>query len=312
MKLFFSIGFLFICNLLVDVRRPVMAQEFHSSTIDDAFQQIGQKKEWIPAGLEVFEGPEAFEVEQNNSDYLVEYEVQKIFRGSFYTAKDSLWLVAKLFVFPTQIKAFGFYSIDKTPSLNFLQIGYESFTYQKNLVSWYNNYVLHLEVTDTLKKSEKALKDFAQEFINFLPRKKKYTPILDCFPSKHRVRHSEKFYGQRWLDQDYFKNIYYADYYTPDGYSRIFIIDNLHTENADSNFWKFKRYMSSYSAVINDTLQVQTDYFVVNDPLWGLVILAKKNKIIYGILDYRNKKWAEERLAELLSELKKRNIVMPG
>lgn len=289
-----------------------MAQEYHSASINDAFQQIRQKKEWIPAGLEVFEGQDILEVEQNNSDYLVEYEVQKIFRGSFYTAKDSLFLMAKLFVFPSQIKAFGFYSIDKTPSLNFLPIGYESFIYQKNLVSWYNNYVLHLEVTDTLKKSEKALKDFAQEFINLLPRKKKYTPILDCFPSKHRVKHSEKFYVRRWLDQDYFKNIYYADYYTPDGYSRIFIIDNLHTENADSNFWKFKRFMNSYSAVINDTLQVQTDYFVGNDPLWGLVILAKKNKIIYGILDYRNKKWAEERLAELLSELKKRNIVMPG
>lgn len=305
-------SFIYICNLVICETLPVMAQEFHSATINDAYLKIGQKKEWIPAGLDIFEKADVIETEKNNSDYLIEYEVQKIFRGLFYSAKDSLWLVAKLFVFPNQIQAFGFYSVDKTPSFNFLQIGYESFTYQKNLVSWYNNFVLHLEVIDTLKKSEKALKDFAQEFINLLPSKKKHTPILDSFPSRHRVKHSEKFYMRRWLDQDYFKNIYYADYYTPDGYSRIFIIDNLHTENADSNFWKFKRYMNFYSAVINDTLQVQTDYFVANDPLWGLVIFAKKNKIIYGILDYRNKKWAEERLAELLSELKKRNIVMPG
>ncbi len=270
------------------------------------------KREWILSGLEVFEGYEILVVDENNADYFIEYEVQKIFRGLFYTTRDSLMLVAKLLVFPNQIKAFGFYSLDKTPSLNFLPIGYESYTYPKNLIGWYNNVVLHVEIRDTLKKSEKYLKDFAQEFFSFLPRKKRYTPILDCLPAKHRVKNSEKFYVRRWLDQDYFKNIYYADYYTPDGYSRIFIIDNLHTENADSNFWKYKRYMNAYSAVINDTLQIQTDYFVVNDPLWGLTILAKKNKIIYGILDYRNKKWAEERLAEVLNELKKRNIVMPG
>jgi hypothetical protein len=64
--------------------------------------------------------------------------------------------------------------------------------------------------------------------------------------------------------------------------------------------------------IINDTLQIDTDYYVIREPLWGKTVLAKKNQIIYGILDFRNRKWAEERLSELLSELKKKEIVKPG
>ena len=283
------------------------------SQVRDAFLKMGQKEEWsVSSEPEVAERSELLEFDEDISDYPMEYDVDFVFRGSFSTAKDSQLLKLRLFTLPSQVEAFGFYSRDKTPSLNFVEIGYQSYFLRQRLVSWYSSYVIYTETTDTLPNREKYLKDFAEEFIRLLPKKKKNTPILDCLPEKQRVKFSEKFYTQRWLDQEFFRNIYYADYYTSAGYSRIFIIDNLNTETADSNFWKYRNYMKLYSAVINDTLKIQTDYFVVNDPLWGLTILAKKNKIIYGVLDYHEKKWAEERLAELLNELKKRNIVKSG
>jgi hypothetical protein len=289
------------------------AQESPMSQVRDAFLKMGQKEEWsVSSEPEVAERSELLEFDEDISDYPMEYDVDFVFRGSFSTAKDSQLLKLRLFTLPSQVEAFGFYSRDKTPSLNFVEIGYQSYFLRQRLVSWYSSYVIYTETTDTLPNREKYLKDFAEEFIRLLPKKKKNTPILDCLPEKQRVKFSEKFYTQRWLDQEFFRNIYYADYYTSAGYSRIFIIDNLNTETADSNFWKYRNYMKLYSAVINDTLKIQTDYFVVNDPLWGLTILAKKNKIIYGVLDYHEKKWAEERLAELLNELKKRNIVKSG
>jgi len=289
------------------------AQDSPKSPMEDAFLEMGQKSNWsVAAEPRVFEKIDLLEFDKDIFDYLTEYEVERVFRGSFYTAKDSLLLLVSLFKLPSQIEAFGFYSIDKTPSLNFMEIGYQSFLLRKKLVSWYSSYVLYTEITDTLPDREKYLKDFAQEFIRLLPKKKKNTPILDCLPEKQRVKFSEKFYMRHWLDQEFFRNIYYADYYTSAGYSRIFIIDNLNTETADSNFWKYRNYMKLYSAVVSDTLQIQTDYFAVNDPLWGLTIMAKKNKIIYGVIDYHDKKWAEERLSELLNELKKRNIVKSG
>ena len=289
------------------------AQESPISQVRDAFLKMGQKEEWsVSSEPEVAERSELLEFDEDISDYPMEYDVDFVFRGSFSTAKDSQLLKLRLFTLPSQVEAFGFYSRDKTPSLNFVEIGYQSYFLRQRLVSWYSSYVIYTETTDTLPNREKYLKDFAEEFIRLLPKKKKNTPILDCLPEKQRVKFSEKFYTQRWLDQEFFRNIYYADYYTSAGYSRIFIIDNLNTETADSNFWKYRNYMKLYSAVINDTLKIQTDYFVVNDPLWGLTILAKKNKIIYGVLDYHEKKWAEERLAELLNELKKRNIVKSG
>jgi hypothetical protein len=289
------------------------AQDSPISPVKDAFQKMGQKENWsVASEPEVSDRSDLGEFDIDISDYPMEYEVEQVFRGSFYTAKDSQLLELRIFKLPSQVEAFGFYSINKTPSLNFVEIGYQSYFLRQRLVSWYSSYVLYTEIADTLPDREKYLKDFAQEFIRLLPKKKKNTSILDCLPEKQRVKFSEKFYMRRWLDQEFFKNIYYADYYTSAGYSRIFIIDNLNTETADSNFWKYRNYMKLYSAVINDTLKIQTDYFVVNDPLWGLTILAKKNKIIYGVIDYHEKKWAEDRLSELLNELKKRNIVKSG
>ena len=289
------------------------AQESQLSVVRDVFSEMGNKKDWVAfSKLEVFDGFDLFEVDKNISDYIGEYEVEQVYQGVFYSPKNNIFIIERLFVLPSQIKAFGFYSVDKTPSLNFLDLGYESYLYPQKLVSWYSQFVLFTETPDTIPEREKYLKDFAQEFIRLLPQKKKNTPILDCLPQKQRVRFSEKFSMRRWMDQEFFRNIYYADYYTAEGYSRIFIIDNLNTETADSNFWKYRNSMKTHSAIINDTLQIQTDYFVVDDPLWGLTIMAKKNKIIYGILDYQNRKWAEERLSELLNELKKRNIVKSG
>jgi hypothetical protein len=151
-----------------------------------------------------------------------------------------------------------------------------------------------------------------ENFIKFLPKQKQSTPILRCLPKKNKVEHSEKYYAGHWLGQDFFKKVYYADYYTPEGYSRIFIIDNPNTATADTNFWNYYNILKKNSEVLNDSLEIETDYFVINEPLWGKTILAKKNQIIYGILDYRNIDWTEERMAELLEELKDKKIVKSG
>jgi hypothetical protein len=204
------------------------------------------------------------------------------------------------------------YSVEKSPQLDYHDIGFEAYKYGNKYVSWYGIYVISAESQDTLAEAEDRLRELMKEVIKILPEQKKNTPILDCLPGRNRVEHSEKYYATHWLGQDYFKNIYYADYYIPEGYSRIFIINNRNTAVADSNFWNYYAIIRQNAGVLNDSLKIDTDYFVINEPLWGKAVLAKKNQIIYGILDYRNIEWTEQRLAELLEELKDKKIVKPG
>ena len=102
------------------------------------------------------------------------------------------------------------------------------------------------------------------------------------------------------------------DYYIPQGYSRLFILHNSTTAAADSNFWKYYAFLKERNRILSEKLQMDTDYFVSDDPLWGKTLLTKKNQIIYGILDYRDKHWTENRLREILERLKKRKIVKSG
>ena len=257
-------------------------------------------------------GRELLDTRREMIEYLIDFRVKEGFQFHFLTGKDSAQMTLTLYHTPSQITAFGLYSAEKTPSLKFYDIGFKSYLNGQELFSWYDKYVIITTLIDTLESPEKHLKKAAEEFIKLLPKKKRKTPILDALPGKDRVEHSEKFYAHRWLDQDYFENIYYADYHTSDGYSRIFIIDNRTTASADSNFWRYHSFIKSKHRILKEDLKIATDYFVVDEPLWGKTILAKKNQIIYGILDYKDKEWTEDRLDELLSRLKKKKVVKSG
>ncbi len=292
---------------------PVYAQEEKSEPLLEIIQNIEQKKEWIViAEPEFYADHNLSQLSQGSFDYLKEYEVNKASRVTYKYSKDSLDINLQIYLFPSHIHAFGFYSVDKSPSLDFFNIGFATYAIGQRLVCWYGNYVIFTEKQDTLSERWDRLRDFTEEIIKIVPRQKKQTPILDCLPEKNRVENSEKFYVGRWLGQEYFNKIYYADFKTDEGYSRIFIIDNVYTAAADSNFWNYFFFFQENVEVIQDTLKIDTDYYVINEPLWGRTILAKKNQIIYGILDYRNRKWTEDRLAEVLEALKKREIVKPG
>jgi hypothetical protein len=292
---------------------PLFAEEQTQIKAINVFNRLSEDHDWKMVGeVQELYAKDLLDFNTAVSDYLFEYNIQKTLRCGFINSKDSILIKFTLFQLDNQILAFGLYSTDKSPSLKFYDIGFQSFLKGSILFTWYGNYVIQIESTDTTGKFPAVIEDFARDCIKFLPKQKQATPILHSLPNKNRVKYSEKFYKKHWLDQDYFQNIYYADYYIQEGFSRIFIVDNLTTAAADYNFWRYFNFIKNRGSILRDSLEIETDYFVIDEPLWGKTILAKKNQIIYGILDYRNDKWTEDRLHELLEELKKLKIVKSG
>ncbi len=292
---------------------PTFGKEREQVNPEKIFQQISEKTRWTLMGeAQRITGRDLLEVGQDIGEFVPEFRIDKAYQARFLHKKDSCMVTTTIFEAPSQIMAFGFYSVQKSPSLEFYDYGFESYLSGERLFSWYGKYVVLSEMADTLQDNEKYLKDIVRQIVRRLPKQKRHTPILDALPEKNKVEHSEKFYVHRWLDQNYFENIYYADYYANEEYSRIFIIDNGTTATADSNFWRYYSFMKKKSRIVNDTLNIATDYFVVDEPLWGKTLLAKKNRIIYGILNYRKKDWTEDRMQDVLNRLKKRKVVKSG
>jgi hypothetical protein len=277
------------------------------------FEKIDQDRDWA-----VVEGPksvnsiDSIEYDWDLKDHLIRFNSRDILESVFIDERDSSLFEVEIISLPSQIEAFGLYSMDKSPSLEFYNIGFETYIHANKIVTWYGEYVLFSEDTDTLEDSKDHQIELMEDLVKYFPKQRRRTPILGCLPSKNKVEHSDKFYMGHWLGQDFFKKVYYADYSTSEGYSRIFIIDNTNTASADTNFWNYYKIFEQNSAVLNDTLNIDTDYFVINEPLWGKAILAKKNHIIYGILDFRSRDWTEEQMADLLEELKDKKIVKSG
>ncbi|GAB4371601.1 MAG: hypothetical protein Kow0042_14430 [Calditrichia bacterium] len=306
-------GFLIGVCFLFSVVHFNFAKEQPDFRLSQIPVEVANSKHW-----QIVEGPfslgqmRTYSQNEEYFDYLNAFQIEDGLQFRLLRVRDSIAMQVEIFQARSQIMAFGLYAIEKSPSLKFFDLGFESYLSGNRLFCWYGIFMVTVHTPDSLIDIENSLKNCGKFLLDLLPEQKRHTPILDALPEKDRVEHSDKFYHQHWLDQSYFKNIYYADYYTPEGYSRIFIIDNITTASADSNFWKYHHFIKSNAELIEEELQLGTDFFIVLEPLWGKTVLAKKNQIIYGILDYRNKDWAEDRLAELLSRLKKKKIVKPG
>ncbi len=309
-KQFFLIPSILLLILLIGTSGTVRGHEFSP----EEFQKKYLKKTgWLANGEpRLLSGKDLLGFEEDAMEYMLEYQIDWGFRARYLAGKDSVIVVLSVLWAPNQIMAFGFYAVDKSPSLKFYKLGFEAYQSGNFILCWYGQYIIKAESSDSLKISEKYLKQAVRTAQKLLPKQKRRTPILDALPEKNRVKHSEKFYLRRWLDQPYFRNIYYADYYTPQGYSRIFIIDNGTTAAADSNFWKYYAFLEKRQRILEEELRIDTDYFVVDEPLWGRTILAKKNQIIYGILDYRDMNWTEDRMKDVLEAVKKKKSVKAG
>ncbi len=312
MKVLLTI-FKFFLTIIIFSLDIVIAQVNDSVNLVAVLEKLDQNEKW-----EIMKDPLIIDTVGNETlileelDYIYDYDFKNGIYANFIEEEDSIFLNLSIYFLPSQISAFGFYSREKSPSKRFFNIGFESFLTHNRLIVWYGEFVIYAHILDSLENLYEPLRDIVGETIENLPKRKRRTPILDALPEKNRVEHSAKFYPRRWLGQDYFSNVRYADYHTAEGYSRIFIIDNETTARADGNFWNYFSFIEQNAQIISDTLDIDTDYFVINEPLWGKTILTKKNHIIYGILDYRNKKWAQDRLSEILNALKKKKIVKPG
>ena len=305
--------FIQIVLCLIFLNQFLYCQETRKPSIPKLFKDLCKEEKWLPGGnLLDLKGSNLDNFYYEISEFLNVHILEEGIHGSFIHRKDSINLSLSVFRFPNQVLAFGFYSRDKSPSLDFSNIGFEAYSLGGRLISWYGTYIVQTETSDTSENRIKLLSEITKDFLKLIPKQKKNLPLLDVFPEKDWVKHSKKFYLQSWLSQKFFQNIYYADYHTQDGYCRIFLINNMSTAEADSNFWKYYSFIKKKAKILNDTLEIDTDYYVVDEPLWGKTILAKKNQMIYGILDYRRKEWAEDRLKEVLDELKKRKIVKAG
>ncbi len=307
----FTRRYIFISLLLL--AGTAATQEIQGFNYEKMFQTLGEKKEWTAtSGPQMLVGRDLLQANPDIAEYMAEYGVEKIYRCRYQIGNDSAAVNLALLKIPNQILAFGLYSVEKSPSLKFMNLGFEAFVTGRRLVCWYGEYLIVSEASDTLDEHIKDAGQIAEELTRLLPKQKRNTPVLDALPEKNRVEHSEKFYVRHWLDQGYFRNIYYADYYTSGGYSRIFVIDNGSTAAADSNFWRYYSFIKDQAHTLDEKLNLATDYFVVDEPLWGKTVLTKKNRIIYGVLDFHEKSWTEDRLAEILNKLKKRKVVKSG
>ena len=277
-------------------------------------EKLSENKNWELYNVKVRQDSacENIQIPWTESFYLNDFCINKLFTAEFENKGNNAVIEIKIYEAAGPNSAFGIYSLERTPSLTFKDLGFESYFLRNSLISWYGKYLVTATLLDIWQDRVKMLSEINEFIIRNLPKQENDMPLLEALPNRDKVRYSEKLLPYRWLDQTYLKNIYYADYQTREGYCRIFVINNRSTSKCDSNYWRYYDFARKNGIVSDREMKIRTDYFVINEPVWGESILAKKNQIIYGILDFKNSKWAEDRMEDVLEFLKKNKIVKSG
>lgn len=275
-------------------------------------ERIKKSKEWLISHKKLGLNNQQIQTLLADESELTEFNIKKLDLISVLHLPDSVQIDIQVVEAENASHAFGLYGLNKSPSLRFFDIGFESYWTNNLFVTWYGRYCLRLRAKSQWNIGKEKLLKLAKLVIKAIPKQHEDIPFLEALPNKNRVPYSEKYDRQHWLNQPYFQNIYYADYHTEEGYLRFFIINNGTTSTADSCFWKYFAFVKSMSDTINEKLDIGTDYYIFVDPLWGKTILAKKNQLIYGVLNARNIGWVEEHLKEMLERFKKKKLVKAG
>ena len=135
-KIQFNILSFIIFILFAGLVGIVPAKKERKLDIDKFIEEFSRKDRWILMGEpQLLTGSNLLEAGQGFVEYLAEFQIKQGFSFSVVTQKDSIPLNIIFYEAPSQVFAFGLYSVEKSPSLKFFDIGFSYSNINNRIIS---------------------------------------------------------------------------------------------------------------------------------------------------------------------------------
>lgn len=175
--------------------------------------------------------------------------------------------------------AFGVYSAERSPDLNYIPIGTEG--YQEGTVLNFLTGGLYVKMESPFEEVEvtDAILALAQKFCANLKAPGKFPALLSCFPVQDKLLQSEQFITTSYLGLSFLNNALITTYTKGEDNYKLFLITGENPGNAKEMLTKYFEFTKQ------DISTLKEGRLTMNDPYNGTIELQWKGKYISGLIN---------------------------
>ncbi len=258
-----------ICSLGLLLSLAPLAFGF---TVADLFPAI---EGWNrPESPRVYTRETLYELIDGAADVYLTFAFDRVTVG-YYTQGDTT-VTVEIYTFGSERDAYGIYSLERTPSVEFLPIGIQGY-YAETVVNCVVGRSYIKCTSFQLGAQEKTvLVKIAESMARTLGGTTDRPRLFSCFPTAGLVRNSERFIAANFLGYPFLHSAYVADYQTDSAAFQLFILEAKDTADCRA-MWR------AYAAQTGDT-GASSGAMTVADPYQGSLSLTFSGSVIIGVI----------------------------
>jgi hypothetical protein len=203
------------------------------------------------------------------ADNYLSYGFEDLHVAEYKKGKNAIKL--EIYKHKDNVRAFGIYSTERSPSFNFIKIGAQGYKADGSLNFLKGKYYVKIRTYSKSEKTLQALESLALKVSDMLEGDSELPAVLSEFPAEGKKKNEEIYIQESVLGHEFLKGAYKA-YYEAGGLNfSIFIIENKTVNEAGKNV---KVYLASAKLEITDPTGGK---YVFTDGYNGNIFLTWKN-----------------------------------
>ena len=193
-------------------------------------------------------------------------------------------------------QGFGIYSQERSPDLNFIDIGEKGYL-QSAILNFVNGeYYVKLSASSDKKAEINTMKEIAGKLSDNINPDPQLPEVLGMFPEKGRLPNQDAFISSSFMGHEFLNAVYKADYKTGDATFSLFIMKEI---NAAACEQILRQYLEFAGQPTGNLTQGR---ITVKDPYNGDIEILWKGNWIYGVSGTSNRAVADGYLGMISPE----------
>ena len=242
-----------------------------------------------------FEGKPSFYDKETLSDLIdgeaelyFPYGFDRLVYGRYASHKRAgAGMDVNIFRMGSLLDAFGIYANYRQKESKLLSVGTEATLSGSQLFMYQGRYFVQVQVTGTDVNDPKSLVDCALSVAARLPEDKYRPPELSVFDRPEVTRGSERYFPQSLLGYDIFAKGIIADAIVERTNLQLFLLLSLSPDSASATI---EKYRSQLSKAATESPVKGMSYLEGIDPLYGQVIMLRKEACLAGAIKFTDRK----------------------
>jgi len=238
---------------------------------------------WEPKGNpDIYTPDNLFEYINGAADVYLSYDFQTLATLTFENNKKGSFTV-EIYRHSNPKNGFGIYTQEKPRTGPFLAIGTQGY-YEKGILNFLKGcYYVKLSGYDLEEQDKTILTNAAQQVAGKLDGDNRFPEVVNCFPKKGKIEHSERYIARNFLGHAFLHSAFVADYQEKERKLQVFIIetgDEKETRAIMENYLNFiKGKGMSLETLGGHFYRFQDPYYRSS----GMMNMKRKGKYLWGL-----------------------------